>query len=62
MEVDNYLWIKPRDAVKVLEDRFLKHVIPAFINGDKNGVLERARRHKMENSTRMNIYAYVDGN
>ena len=43
MAVDNLPCELPRDASEGFGDAFFKNVIPAFFNGDKNGVLERAR-------------------
>ncbi|MFO7719458.1 MAG: NAD(P)-dependent oxidoreductase [Gillisia sp.] len=43
MAVDNLPCELPKDASEGFGDMFLKHVIPAFFNGDKDGILERAR-------------------
>lgn len=43
MAVDNLPCELPRDASEGFGDMFLKHVIPAFFNGDKEGILERAQ-------------------
>ena len=43
MAVDNLPCELPRDASEGFGEAFIKNVIPAFFNGDKNGVLERAR-------------------
>ncbi len=43
MAVDNLPCELPKDASEGFGDMFLKHVLPAFFNGDKDGVLERAR-------------------
>ncbi|MGB3590744.1 MAG: NAD(P)-dependent oxidoreductase [Nonlabens sp.] len=43
MAVDNLPCELPLDASEGFGDMFMEHVIPAFFNGDKNGVLERAR-------------------
>ncbi len=43
MAVDNLPCELPLDASKGFGDMFLQHVIPAFFNGDKDGILERAR-------------------
>jgi hypothetical protein len=43
MAVDNLPCELPKDASEGFGEMFEKHVIPAFFNGDKNGVLERAQ-------------------
>ena len=43
MAVDNLPNELPRDASQGFSESFVTHVIPAFFNGDKDGVLERAR-------------------
>lgn len=43
MAVDNLPCELPKDASEGFGEMFEKHVIPAFFNGDKNGILERAR-------------------
>ena len=43
MAVDNLPCELPKDASEGFGDMFLKHVIPAFFNNDKNGVLARAQ-------------------
>jgi alanine dehydrogenase len=43
MAVDNLPCELPRDASEGFGEAFLKNVIPAFFNGDKDGVLQRAR-------------------
>ena len=43
MAVDNLPAELPRDASDGFGEAFAKHVIPAFFNGDKDGILERAR-------------------
>lgn len=43
MAVDNLPAELPRDASDGFGEAFSKHVIPAFFNGDKDGILERAR-------------------
>ncbi|PQJ22909.1 NAD(P)-dependent oxidoreductase [Tenacibaculum sp. SG-28] len=47
MAVDNLPCELPKDASEGFGDMFLEHVIPAFYNNDKHGILERA---KMTNS------------
>ncbi|PKD20466.1 alanine dehydrogenase [Salegentibacter salinarum] len=43
MAVDNLPCELPKDASEGFGEMFLKHVIPAFFNDDKDGVLDRAR-------------------
>jgi alanine dehydrogenase len=43
MAVDNLPCELPRDASEGFGEMFLKNVIPAFFNGDEDGILERAR-------------------
>jgi len=43
MAVDNLPCELPKDASEGFGKMFLEHVIPAFFNSDKNGILERAR-------------------
>lgn len=63
MAVDNLPCELPRDASVGFGESFLKHVIPAFFNGDKDGVLERARMTKNGKLTKRYAYLqdYVDG-
>tara|TARA_R110000868_G_scaffold1635_2_gene13062 strand:- start:1830 stop:3053 length:1224 start_codon:yes stop_codon:yes gene_type:complete len=63
MAVDNLPCELPRDASVGFGDAFVKNVIPAFFNGDKDGVLERARMTKDGKLTRSYAYLqdYVDG-
>ena len=63
MAVDNLPCELPRDASVGFGDAFFKNVIPAFFNGDKAGVLERARMTKDGKLTRSYAYLqdYVDG-
>lgn len=42
MAVDNLPCELPKDASEGFGDMFLKEVVPAFFNGDKEGILERA--------------------
>lgn len=46
MAVDNLPCELPRDASEGFGEMFLDHVLPAFFNGDKDGILERARMTK----------------
>ncbi|MCB4808911.1 NAD(P)-dependent oxidoreductase [Tamlana sp. 62-3] len=43
MAVDNLPCELPQDASEGFGDMFLKHVIPAFFNEDKDGILQRAK-------------------
>ena len=43
MAVDNLPCELPKDASEGFGDMFLEHVIPAFFNGDKDGILRRAK-------------------
>lgn len=43
MAVDNLPCELPKDASEGFGQMFLEHVLPAFFNGDKDGILERAR-------------------
>jgi len=43
MAVDNLPCELPRDASTGFGDMFLQHVIPAFFNNDKDGILDRAK-------------------
>ncbi len=43
MAVDNLPCELPRDASEGFGEMFLEHVIPAFFNDDKNGILKRAK-------------------
>ncbi|NKI27307.1 alanine dehydrogenase [Arenibacter sp. 6A1] len=63
MAVDNLPCELPRDASTGFGEAFLKHVIPAFFDGDKNGVLQRARMTKNGKLTSRFAYLqdYVDG-
>ncbi|WP_010229631.1 NAD(P)-dependent oxidoreductase [Gillisia marina] len=46
MAVDNLPCELPKDASEGFGEMFMKSVIPAFFNGDKDGILERARMTK----------------
>ena len=63
MAVDNLPCELPRDASVGFGEAFLKNVIPAFFNDDKNGVLERARMTHNGKLTKRYAYLqdYVDG-
>lgn len=63
MAVDNLPCELPRDASEGFGEMFLKNVIPAFFNGDKDGILERARMTRDGALTERFKYLqdYVDG-
>ena len=63
MAVDNLPAELPRDASEGFGAAFVKSVIPAFFNGDKDGILERARMtHKGKLTPRYRyLQDYVDG-
>ncbi|HFS66799.1 MAG TPA: alanine dehydrogenase, partial [Flavobacteriia bacterium] len=63
MAVDNLPCELPNDASVGFGKMFAKYVIPAFFNGDKDGVLERARMTKNGKLTKQFAYLqdYVDG-
>lgn len=63
MAVDNLPNELPRDASQGFSQGFVKHVIPAFFNGDKDGILERARMTKDGKLTPRYQYlqSYVEG-
>ena len=63
MAVDNLPCELPRDASVGFGEAFLKNVIPAFFNDDKNGVLDRARMTHNGKLTKRYAYLqdYVDG-
>ncbi len=63
MAVDNLPCELPRDASEGFGEAFIKNVIPAFFNDDKDGVLERARMTKNGKLTERYAYLqdYVDG-
>ena len=43
MSIDNLPCELPKDASEGFGEMFMEHVIPAFFNGDKDGILERAK-------------------
>lgn len=63
MSVDNLPAELPRDASEGFGAAFVKSVIPAFFNGDKDGILERARMTRKGKLTPRYAYLqdYVDG-
>lgn len=64
MAVDNLPCELPKDASEGFGDMFLEHVIPAFFNNDKDGVLARAKMTENGKLTERYAYLqdYVDGN
>lgn len=63
MAVDNLPCELPKDASEGFGDTFLEYVIPAFFNGDKDGVLARAKMTENGKLTERYAYLqdYVDG-
>jgi saccharopine dehydrogenase (NAD+, L-lysine-forming) len=63
MAVDNLPCELPRDASEGFGEAFIKNVIPAFFNEDKDGVLQRARMTQNGKLTERFAYLqdYVDG-
>ena len=57
MAVDNLPCELPRDASEGFGEAFIKNVIPAFFNDDKDGVLHRARM--TQNGTLTERYSYL---
>ena len=57
MAVDNLPAELPRDASEGFGAAFVKQVIPAFFDGDADGILERARMTK--DGTLTDRYAYL---
>ncbi|MDR6967280.1 alanine dehydrogenase [Flavobacterium arsenatis] len=43
MSIDNLPCELPKDASEGFGEMFMKHVVPAFFNGDKDGILQRAK-------------------
>ncbi len=64
MSVDNLPCELPKDASEGFGEMFMEHVIPAFFNGDKDGILERAKMTTGGKLTPRFAYLqdYVDGN
>lgn len=58
MAVDNLPCELPRDASQGFGDTFLDHIIPAFFNQDKDGILKRARITTEEGKL-ANRFAYL---
>ncbi|MGA1227525.1 MAG: NAD(P)-dependent oxidoreductase [Tamlana sp.] len=63
MAVDNLPCELPQDASEGFGEQFLQHVIPAFFNGDKDGILQRSKITENGNLTERFSYLqnYVDG-
>jgi len=63
MAVDNLPNELPKDASIGFSESFVEYVIPAFFNGDKDGVLERARMTQNGMLTERFSYLqeYIDG-
>ncbi|MEP1489721.1 MAG: NAD(P)-dependent oxidoreductase [Algibacter sp.] len=64
MAVDNLPCELPQDASEGFGEMFLKHVIPAFYNNDKDGLLKRAKITESGKLTQRFSYLqhYVEGN
>ncbi|PZD78118.1 NAD(P)-dependent oxidoreductase [Mesonia sp. K7] len=63
MAVDNLPCELPKDASEGFGEMFLQHVIPAFFNNDKDGILKRAKITENGQLTQRFSYLqnYVDG-
>lgn len=63
MAVDNLPCEIPKDASEGFGEQFMEHVIPAFFNGDKDGILKRAKITEKGKLTERFTYLqdYVDG-
>ena len=63
MAVDNLPCELPKEASEGFGEMFMDHVIPAFFNGDKDGILERAKMTEKGKLTPRFSYLqeYVDG-
>jgi len=63
MAVDNLPCEIPKDASEGFGEQFMEHVIPAFFNGDKDGILQRAKITENGKLTERFAYLqdYVDG-
>ncbi|MBC7410076.1 MAG: alanine dehydrogenase [Arcicella sp.] len=63
MSVDNLPCELPKDASEGFGEMFMEHVIPAFFNGDKDGILKRAKVTENGKLTERFRYLqdYVDG-
>jgi hypothetical protein len=63
MSVDNLPCELPRDASEGFGETFMEHVIPAFFNDDKDGILARAKMTENGKLTARFAYLqdFVDG-
>jgi len=63
MAVDNLPAELPRDASEGFGSAFVKHIIPAFFDGDADGILERGRMTRDGKLTARyaHLQSYVDG-
>jgi alanine dehydrogenase len=63
MSIDNLPCELPKDASEGFGEMFMKYVIPAFFNGDKDGILERSKMTENGKLTKRFEYLqdYVDG-
>ncbi|WP_445738753.1 NAD(P)-dependent oxidoreductase [Mariniflexile sp.] len=63
MAVDNLPCELPKDASEGFGEQFLQHVLPAFFNGDADGILKRAKMTENGKLTEKFSYLqdYVDG-
>lgn len=63
MSVDNLPCELPKDASEGFGEMFMEHVIPAFFNNDKDGILQRAKMTENGKLTERFAYLqdYVDG-
>ncbi|WP_310379855.1 NAD(P)-dependent oxidoreductase [Flavobacterium sp.] len=63
MAVDNLPCELPKDSSEGFGEMFMEHVIPAFFNGDKDGILQRAKMTENGKLTSNFSYLqdYVDG-
>ena len=63
MAVDNLPNELPKDASIGFSQSFVEYVIPSFFNGDKDGVLDRARMTQNGKLTERFSYLqeYIDG-
>lgn len=63
MSVDNLPCELPKDASEGFGEMFMQHVIPAFFNGDKDGILQRSKMTENGKLTPRFEYLqdYVDG-
>lgn len=63
MSIDNLPCELPKDASEGFGEMFMEHVVPAFFNGDKDGILKRAKITEKGHLTERFKYLqdYVDG-